>query len=136
MRRGNISSRSLPTIAFNLDNCFLDKKVSFFNRFLRSNISILKKQINYENLHLLYKIWNTGNYSISLVTFRKDIERSELERFLMENHFYFNEVEFIDDIEELKSNCILRYIYYVDSHSMLELPKNAITIDVFKGLIK
>ncbi len=136
MKRGQLTNQSLPIIAFNLESCFFNNKTTFVNELFKDKYEILGMQYNPQHLDTIMKIWKSGKYSIHLVTYKDPKEWKELEGFLFEKYLYFNSLEFIEGFKELKRFCELKYLYYVDDGDKLFLPKNAVSMQEFLGVMK
>lgn len=126
MLHGNISNKSAPIIAFNVDNLLfrepkegeLTLKEKLLNKFV--NMSNNHKSIYFNRplnevfVAQLSYLWHKHNVAVYLVTFFPDYHDDLVDLLLKEN-VPFSRIEGVEEWEELSKLVRLRYMYYFDT---------------------
>lgn len=125
MLGGNISNKSAPILAFNVDN-LLFKDIPRDNSLL-SNIKakitpekkmFLNREIDLHMVNQLNILWARYDYSIYLVTMHPEY-RGDLFTLLDGHEVNFTSLVSFNSREELRDISFLQYTYYFDSDEEL-----------------
>ena len=129
MRYGDISNRSAPIIAFNVDNLLFinEKEDSLFDKiklFFGSN-----KKVDYVFLDIVNNIWTRYDLSVYMITYSDDTD--SIHSLLDEHHVNYTDVMQYHGVDNLRRLVDNRFFLYVDNDESLLSKigrKNAINI--------
>lgn len=120
MLRNNISNKTAPIVAFNIDNILFKKKdinfiknISSYLSFNRDKYLYFNREIDNTNIDIINRTWIRNEVSIYLITFTDYL--IELEELLVENDVSYTKLKKINGIDSLRRNCMFNYYYYFDT---------------------
>lgn len=116
MMFGNISNRSAPIIAFNIDNLLYatSQPTGFINK-LYSLFST--REVDYLFLEIVNNIWNRYDFSVYLITSSDDTEL--IYKVMDDNNVCFTDVVKYHGIDNLRRLVDTRFFLYVDSDEQI-----------------
>lgn len=121
MIKGNISNRTAPIIAFNVDLLFMDNVDSATTTLQKLKMKMLTlhksklatKKLDRGFISIIDRLWNKYTYSIYFVNLEED-KQEELYSILDQNNVNYTSLQIIRSREELREVCELQYTYYFD----------------------
>ena len=121
MLRGDISNKSAPILAFNIDNLLFEEhkeKYSIINT-LKKKLTSDKKQffdreINKVIVTTLNRIWTRYNFSIYFVTMYPEY-KDDYYNILDKNGVNYTSLVSFNSREDLRETSLLQYTYYFDN---------------------
>jgi hypothetical protein len=121
MLGGDISNKSAPIVAFNIDELLFTSKstesLSFFEKLKLKTMGDKQKYLNRplskDFITIINNLWSKYTFSIYLITFRVDAV-DELYEILSANNVCYTSLVPIEDKKELRKACELQYAYYFD----------------------
>ena len=119
MLRNDISNKTAPIVAFNVDNILFkpkefglfDKALSLFS-FDRDKYFYFEREVNYTNIDIINRVWARNEVSIYLVTFTDYMD--DLNEFLNANDVSYTKLKKINGIDNLQRQCMFSFYYYFD----------------------
>ena len=120
MLRNDISNKTAPIVAFNIDNILFkpkefglfDKALSLFS-FDRDKYFYFEREVNYTNIDVINRVWARNEVSIYLVTFTDYMD--DLNDFLSANEVSYTKLKKINGIDNLQRQCMFSFYYYFDT---------------------
>ena len=123
MLHNDISNKSAPIIAFNIDELlFMDKPYAGMSLVEKlkwktesSKQRYLNRPINSNFINMVNRLWNKYNYSIYFVSFKGEF-LDKIYSLLDTNSVNYTSIVTYNNWEELREACELRFMYYFDSN--------------------
>ena len=128
VKNGDISNKTAPIIAINFETIF-NRKPTTMQRLKGIFGDSFKYKFNSEYRDLTLKLFD--KFNIHIISTKEDISVYEDE--LFGKYLFFNQIEKIS-LNELYSNCIYLYKYYIDETHTTEFVENAISLEEFKEM--
>lgn len=121
MLGGDISNKSAPILAFNLDSLLFTEEVekrplgTKIKGFLAGiNWADSDKKVDKNFVGQISELWVKHPFSIYLVTLSGDFEK--LQKKLDEYSVPYTSLVCFDSLEEVRDRCNMEYLYYFDSN--------------------
>lgn len=116
---GNISNKTAPVVAFNIDTILFNKsannltqKIKRLFTFDTAHFDYFNREVSSTAIGIINNVWKKNEVSIYLVTFSD--YKDELEELLYEEDVYYTRLVKAEGIDWLRRRCMYNYAYYVD----------------------